>query len=98
MPPAAMHHAMMAPNGPVALPKVRGREKIPEPTMLPTTIAVRANRDSFCTEDETDAVGADEDAIAEEDVMVIPPGGSFGDYLALLRKRCERSGLEPVSF
>lgn len=38
----------MAPNGPVAAPKVRGRENIPAPTMDPTTIAVRANRESFC--------------------------------------------------
>jgi hypothetical protein len=49
MPPAAMHHAKMAPKGPVAMPKVRGNEKIPEPTIDPTTIAVRANRESLCT-------------------------------------------------
>jgi hypothetical protein len=48
MPPAAMHHAKMAPKGPVAMPKVRGNEKIPEPTIEPTTIAVRANKDSLC--------------------------------------------------
>ena len=29
----AMAHAMSAPNGPVAMPKVRGSEKIPAPTM-----------------------------------------------------------------
>ncbi len=49
MPPAAMHHAMMAPKGPVAFPKVRGREKMPEPTMDPTTMAVSVNSGSFCT-------------------------------------------------
>jgi hypothetical protein len=42
-----MHHAMMAPKGPVAMPKVRGSEKMPEPTMDPTTIAVSANSESF---------------------------------------------------
>src|SRR5579864_2015287 len=47
MPPAAIHHAMMATNGPVAIPKVRGSEKMPEPTMDPTTIAVSANSESF---------------------------------------------------
>jgi hypothetical protein len=45
-----MTQAMIAPKGPVALPKVRGREKIPEPTMDPTTMPVRANNDSFCTD------------------------------------------------
>src|SRR5262245_4365946 len=44
-----MHHEMMAPKGPVALPKVLGREKIPEPTMDPTTMAVSVNSGSFCT-------------------------------------------------
>jgi hypothetical protein len=43
-----MHQAKMAPKGPVARPKVRGNEKIPEPTIDPTTIAVRANSESFC--------------------------------------------------
>ena len=38
MPPAAINHAMIAPNGPVAFPKVRGSEKMPEPTIDPTTI------------------------------------------------------------
>src|SRR5262249_57984456 len=44
-----MHHEMMAPKGPVALPKVLGREKVPEPTMDPTTMAVSVNSGSFCT-------------------------------------------------
>ena len=52
MPPAAMIHAMIAPNGPVAMPKVRGSEKMPEPTIEPTTIPVSANSDSFWTEFE----------------------------------------------
>jgi hypothetical protein len=43
-----MLHAKMAPKGPVAMPKVRGNENIPEPTIDPTTIAVRANKESFC--------------------------------------------------
>jgi len=37
----------MAPNGPVAIPNVRGSEKVPGPTMEPTTIAVSANNESF---------------------------------------------------
>ena len=45
-----MHQATMAPNGPVAAPKVRGSEKIPAPTIEPTTMAVSANRESFCTD------------------------------------------------
>ena len=48
MPVPAMIQAMTAPNGPVALAKVRGSEKMPAPTMPPTTIAVRANSESFC--------------------------------------------------
>jgi len=40
----------MAPKGPVAMPKVRGREKIPAPTIDPTTIAVNANRENFAVE------------------------------------------------
>jgi hypothetical protein len=50
MPPAAINHAMIAPNGPVAFPKVRGSEKMPEPTIDPTTIPVSANSDNFCTD------------------------------------------------
>ena len=42
-----MHHAMMAPDGPVAAAKVRGREKIHAPTMKSTTKAVSANKDGF---------------------------------------------------
>ena len=47
MPVPAMHQAMMAPNGPVAAPKVRGSENMPAPTIEPTTIAVNAGRESF---------------------------------------------------
>jgi hypothetical protein len=43
----ATHHAMTAPNGPVARAKLRGNEKIPAPTIEPTTIAVNAGNDSF---------------------------------------------------
>ena len=48
MPPAAMHPGDDGAEGPRRRPKVRGNEKIPEPTIDPTTIAVRANRESFC--------------------------------------------------
>jgi len=44
-----MIQAMIAPIGPVAPAKVLGSEKMPAPTMLPTTIAVNANRDIFCS-------------------------------------------------
>ena len=44
MPVPAMIQAMIAPSGPVAPAKVLGSEKIPAPTMLPTTIAVSATR------------------------------------------------------
>jgi hypothetical protein len=47
MPLPAMPQAINAPKGPVALPKVRGSEKMPAPTIPPTTIAVSARRESF---------------------------------------------------
>ncbi len=50
MPPPAIHQAKTAPNGPVAMPNVLGSEKMPEPTIDPTTIAVNANRESFWTD------------------------------------------------
>ena len=37
---------------PVALPKVRGGEKTPAPTMYLTTITVRAKSDNFCADCE----------------------------------------------
>jgi len=40
IPPPAITQAIKAPNGPVARPNVAGRDKIPAPTMEPTTIAV----------------------------------------------------------
>src|SRR5512137_1407044 len=49
MPVPAMIQAITAPIGPVALAKVRGSEKMPAPTMPPTTIAVRAIRVIFCS-------------------------------------------------
>ncbi len=49
MPVPAMSQAITAPSGPVALAKVRGSEKIPAPTMPPTTIAVKPQRDIFCS-------------------------------------------------
>ena len=48
MPVPAISQAMIAPIGPVAPAKVRGREKMPAPTMPPTTMVVRANSESFC--------------------------------------------------
>ena len=51
MPVPAISHAMTAPSGPVALANVRGSEKMPAPTIPPTTIAVSAIRDIFCSED-----------------------------------------------
>src|SRR6516162_4489606 len=50
MPPAAIIQAIIAPNGPVAVAKVLGREKIPAPTIDPTTIAVNAQKENFCTD------------------------------------------------
>ena len=47
MPVPAISQAMMAPIGPVAPAKVRGSEKIPAPTIPPTTIIVSANRESL---------------------------------------------------
>ena len=44
MPVPAISQAITAPIGPVALAKLRGSEKMPAPTMLPTTIAVSAIR------------------------------------------------------
>ncbi len=49
MPVPAMSQAMIAPSGPVAPAKVRGSEKMPAPTMPPTTIAVSAMRVIFCS-------------------------------------------------
>src|SRR5262245_7107848 len=50
MPPAAIIHAMIAPKGPVAAANVRGSEKIPAPTIDPTTIAVNVGRENVCFE------------------------------------------------
>jgi hypothetical protein len=44
-----MSQAMTAPMGPVAPANVLGSEKIPAPTIPPTTIAVSAVRDIFCS-------------------------------------------------
>jgi hypothetical protein len=48
MPPAAMIQAMIAPKGPVAVANVLGKEKIPAPTIDPTTIAVNVQKENFC--------------------------------------------------
>ena len=47
MPPPATSQAAMAPKGPVAAPNRAGSEKIPAPTMDPTTMAVRVPRENF---------------------------------------------------
>src|SRR5690348_2567550 len=47
MPVPATHQAIRAPKGPVASPKVRGREKIPAPTMEPTTRAIRVPSENW---------------------------------------------------
>ena len=49
MPLPAISQAITAPMGPVAFANVRGSEKIPAPTMPPTTIAVKPQRDIFCS-------------------------------------------------
>ena len=68
MPPPAMIQAMMAPNGPVAPANVRGNEKMPAPTMDPTTMAVRTGSESFWTID-----GADGEAVAAGAVVMAIP-------------------------
>ena len=63
MPVPAMSQAMIAPIGPVAPAKVRGKEKMPAPTMDPTTIPVSAKRESFCPDSDatiTSTMRADE--------------------------------------
>ena len=52
MPVPAISHAMTAPNGPVAPAKVRGSEKMPAPTIPPTTIAVNCSRDIFSSDED----------------------------------------------
>src|SRR5215472_9645919 len=49
MPVPAISQAMSAPSGPVAFANVLGREKIPAPTIDPTTMAVSCIRDIFCS-------------------------------------------------
>ncbi|BAB52971.1 msr6734 [Mesorhizobium japonicum MAFF 303099] len=50
MPVPAIHQAMMAPNGPVAVANLPGRLKMPAPIIDPTTIPIKANKDSFCSD------------------------------------------------
>jgi len=45
-----MSQAIIASNGPVAIPKLRGKAKMPEPTIDPMTIPVSANSGNFCEE------------------------------------------------
>jgi hypothetical protein len=51
MPPPAIAQAISAPNGPVAAPNRPGSEKVPAPTIEPTTMAVRVKRENFCSAD-----------------------------------------------
>src|SRR5215467_9989088 len=81
-----MPHAMMAPKGPVAMPKVLGREKIPEPTMDPTTMAVSVNSGSFCTPVAL-AVGEDEVA-----TLAIVPASDGGETASSPSGEDERAG------
>ncbi len=52
MPTPAMAQAIKAPNTPVTRPKVWGSEKMPAPTIEPTTIAVNTGRENFCVGDK----------------------------------------------
>jgi hypothetical protein len=47
MPTPAIDHATTAPKGPVALPKACGSEKMPAPTIEPTTIAIKVQTENF---------------------------------------------------
>src|SRR5262245_6217629 len=49
MPAPAIAQAISAPNGPVAAPNRPGREKMPAPTIEPTTMAVKVRRENFCS-------------------------------------------------
>jgi hypothetical protein len=69
MPMPATHHAMIAPSGPVARAKLRGNEKMPAPTIDPTTIAVNAGNDSF---------GSTWDAIVHHSEKLTMRDGSAG--------------------
>src|ERR1700742_1978765 len=62
-----MHQAMIAPKGPVAFPKTRGSENMPDPTMDPTTIAVRMGSVSFLA-----AADAGASAVASMEGDAIP--------------------------
>ena len=51
MPPPAIVQAISAPNGPVAAPNRPGSEKMPAPTIDPTTMAVKVKRENFSADD-----------------------------------------------
>jgi hypothetical protein len=90
MPTAAMLQAMVAPNGPVAMPKLLRGKKIPAPTIDSTTIEVRTNNESFCVEDVAIALpSATNEAIESRLPRMIPScdptatdGFSSGDLRA----------------
>jgi hypothetical protein len=50
-----MVQAIIAPNGPVAVAKARGSEKMPAPTIDPTTMVVSANSVNFSVRSDTAA-------------------------------------------
>ena len=49
MPTPAIAQAISAPRPPVARPNADGRAKMPEPIIEPTTRAMRARSESFCS-------------------------------------------------
>jgi hypothetical protein len=70
---------MLAPNGPVALANVLGREKIPDPTIEPTTIAVSANSVSFFADPSP----------AFEAIVILPPPAAYVSYGHKSRSRAK---------
>jgi hypothetical protein len=85
MPPPAMIHAIIAPNGPVAVPNVLGKEKMPAPIMEPMTIAVSEKSGSFLSVADAggDAVEAVDNAISSPR-SVLYRTISVGSYLGIL--------------
>src|SRR5262245_30585861 len=85
IPPAAMIQAMMAPNGPVAAAKVRGSEKMPAPTMDPTTMPASTGNENFCVDGDTDDVAVAVDAVG--DAMATSTSKESSGYAT--RRRCK---------
>ena len=51
MPKPEMAQAINAPNPPVTRPNACGREKMPAPTIEPTTMADNVHKENFCSDD-----------------------------------------------